>query len=95
MNLGFAEYSGENTVVDVAIVDADGGDSLGEFEAIVPAFSHVQILRIFRNLSGLEDIVLEAANAVITAEEGGAIYSYATVIDNRSGDPTAFIAATD
>ena len=64
-------------------------------ESTVPANSHLQLLRVFEQITGLEGISLEGIEAKVLVESGGSIYSYATIIDNDSGDPTAFVTATE
>jgi hypothetical protein len=96
-NLGFAAYSGGDTELDVHLWRTVGArHELGSIEDLtsVPPGSHTQIPRVFEFI-GLGDDTIEAIEAAVAVTLGGAIYPYATVIDNISGDPTAFTTAIE
>ena len=96
-NLGFAAYSAGDTELDVHLWSTDGvRQELGSIEGLisVPPGSHTQVPRVFEFI-GLGDDTIEAIEAAVAVTLGGAIYPYATVIDNISGDPTAFTTAVE
>ena len=98
-NIGLAEYSGQDTLVRIDFYTTDQENFfLNRNEPVggtVPANVHMQLLNIFEQVESLRDIELKNVKAEVWVEGGGSIYSYATTIDNKSGDPTAFTAATD
>ena len=93
-NIGLSEYSGQETEVEVtfsgtqwAIRPLNPEDPL---ESTVPANSHFQFLKVFEKIPYLQGREMEAIEARVVVKSGGLVYSYATTIDNDSGDPTAF-----
>ena len=93
-NIGLSEYSGQETEVEVtfsgtqwAIRPLNPEDPL---ESTVPANSHFQFLKVFEKIPYLLGREMEAIEARVVVKSGGLVYSYATTIDNDSGDPTAF-----
>jgi hypothetical protein len=95
-NFGLAEYSGEDTVVELSFsTTLLEGFHLGTLTRTVPANSHLQLVKVFEKLPDLEGLSLNGLRVEVTVVSGGSIYAYATVIDNESGDPTSFLAATD
>lgn len=66
---------------------AASGEFLGQFFETVPARRPVQIndVEIFRRLSLARDV--RDFSCVVTGDGAHPIYAYASVIDNRSGDP--------
>jgi PKD repeat protein len=95
-NFGLAEYSGEDTVVELSFsTTLLEGFHLGTLTRTVPANSHLQLVKVFEKLPDLEGLSLNGLRVEITVVSGGSVYAYATVIDNESGDPTSFLAATD
>jgi len=98
-NLGLAEYSGEDTEVNILFYTTEQENLFlnrnDPVEPVVPANSHFQLLNIFQQIESLRDITFEKVKAEVVVENGGLIYSYATTIDNESGDPTAFTAVKE
>jgi len=98
-NVGLAEYSGRDTPVSILFYSTDQENQLlnrnDPVERNVPADDHLQILNIFELVEDLRDITVEKIKAEVWVEGGGSIYSYATTIDNETGDPTAFTAAKE
>jgi len=98
-NIGLAEYSGQDTLVRIDFYTTDQENLfLNRNEPVggtVPANVHMQLLNIFEKVESLRDIAFQKVKAEVWVEGGGSIYSYATTIDNESGDPTAFTAAKD
>lgn len=73
-NYGFAEVNGAGGTVHVAVLDARTGANVASFDHHVEPFSHGQFPLLIRG-----DFVL-----ILT---GTPVLGYASVIDNRSGDP--------
>ena len=75
-----------DAVADLTIALYDGtGHHLGDARQSLEAFEYVQIDRIFRKVTAS---AVENGYAVIgTTTEAAAFYAYASVVDNRSGDP--------
>ena len=98
-NIGLAEYSGKDTDVSILFYTTEQENLFlnrnDPVEPVVPANSHLQLLNIFQRIDGLRDIAFEKVKAEVVVENGGLIYSYATTIDNESGDPTAFTTAKE
>ncbi|MCU0303479.1 MAG: PKD domain-containing protein [Thermoanaerobaculales bacterium] len=79
-NLGVANPTGDTVVVDVELVRADGAP-LATRTLTVPAYGHLQRTDIF----GAD--VDDALAVVSSATPGAAYFPYASVVDNRTGDP--------
>jgi len=98
-NIGLSEYSGEETEVDILFYTTEQENLFlnrnDPVEPVVPANSHFQLLNIFQRIDSLRDITFQKVKAEVVVRNGGLIYSYATTIDNESGDPTAFTTAKD
>jgi hypothetical protein len=96
-NLGFAAYSAGDTELNLYLYRTAGErEELGSIEGLVsvPPSSHTQVPRVFE-MTGFGDETIEAIEAAVWVTRGGAIYPYATLIDNVSGDPTAFTTAVE
>jgi hypothetical protein len=95
-NIGLAEYSGQDTTVSVyfrtTILSGAVINSITQRNIEIPSDSHFQLLRVFE---GAPVDTLQGVEATVVVESGGLVYSYATTIDNASGDPTAFAAAKE
>jgi len=76
-NYGFAEVGGSGGAVHVNVLDARTGASVASADHAVLPFSHGQFPLLTRG-----DFVI-----VMSASGGARIIGYASVIDNRSGDP--------
>jgi len=98
-NIGLSEYSGEETEVNILFYTTEQENLFlnrnDPVEPIVPANSHFQLLNIFQQIESLKEVQFEKVKAEVLVENGGLIYSYATTIDNESGDPTAFTTAKE
>ena len=98
-NIGLSEYSGEETEVNILFYTTEQENLFlnrnDPVEPVVPANSHYQLLNIFQQIDSLRDITFEKVKAEVIVQNGGLIYSYATAIDNESGDPTAFTTAKE
>jgi len=98
-NVGLAEYSGRDTQVSILFYSTDQENQLlnrnDPVKRNVPADEHLQLLNIFEQVEDLREITVEKIKAEVWVEGGGSIYSYATTIDNETGDPTAFTAAEE
>lgn len=91
-NLGFAEYEGSDAEVTVVLFDTDGASLffLASKKYTVPAFEQLQVNKVFQNM-GLSGQFREAIAYVSVASEGGALYIYASVVDNAQGDGTTIL----
>lgn len=88
-NLGFVNATGETLTMYVDLRDGDA-DVLGSLSFDLLPWQYRQFNNVF---DGMTDETLDNAYAVVTTWTGGAAYfSYASVVDNRSGDPV-FIPA--
>jgi len=82
-NLGFVEVFGLEADVDLRMVD-EAGDVLAAAELTVPPFAHRQINDVFGFL-GAEGHANAAVRLELTSH--GRVFTYASVVDNRSSDP--------
>jgi hypothetical protein len=82
-NIGFSEYSGVASQLQLTIFDVDGRQ-LGTAPFRVGPYANVQIGDSFRILGISGDV--DAARAEVKVISGGSIYAYASVVDNRTGD---------
>jgi len=80
-NLGFLEVSGVGATVEVRLFAADGSLVSGRVEVLRP-FEAKQVNRVF----GVGAEVTGGYAEVRVS--GGAVLAYASVVDNRTGDPT-------
>jgi hypothetical protein len=92
-NIGFAEYEGQDAEVTILLFDMSGNSRrfLGSKTYSVGAFTNSQVSRVFQDI-GIGGSYEEAmAYAVVTSNEG-ALYIYASVVDNQEGDGTTVLA---
>ncbi len=83
-NLGVVNVTGSALAVEVGFFDAGGG-SLGTATYSVPAYGSIQRNNVFQEVTGEE---VDGGYAVVrTTTPGGRFLAYASVVDNRSGDP--------
>ena len=83
-NIGFVNTSAATLEVEAELLDQRGA-VLGVVPAEVPPWSHHQCNNVFGGLAG-ED--LDSAYARLrTLTPEGSFVAYASVVDNRSGDP--------
>jgi hypothetical protein len=88
-NVGFVEVLGLDAEITLELYDATGS-SIGQAQLTLPAGSHRQINDVFSFLGAGTH---EAAWALVTVTNLSRIFTYASVIDNRTGDPV-FIPGT-
>ncbi len=87
-NIGFANATGRSLPVQVELFRADGG-SLGTRTYTVQPYGYFQETDIIAKVTG--DNIADGY-AVVRSSDGGASYfTYASVIDNRTGDPITVI----
>ncbi len=84
-NIGVLNMGPEAASVSIALHDRLGNE-VGTVELNVPIGQTVQENQVFRNRFGRSDIV--GGYAVVTAVSGSGIWTYGSVVDNRTGDPT-------
>jgi len=83
-NLGFVNTTGQPTTVFVELRDWDGS-VIGSLTANLGPYQYTQLNNVFK---GVVDRILLSAYAIVYTSTGGAGYfAYASVVDNRSGDP--------
>jgi len=83
-NLGFVNTTGDPVTIYVELRRGDSG-YLGALTVDLLPWQYTQLNDVF---DGLSDETLDDAYAVVAAHTGGAKYFvYASVVDNRSGDP--------
>jgi hypothetical protein len=83
-NIGFTNAIGKRIRVEVELYSGDG-THLGTTEEWLEPLGFRQLNKVFRRVTS-EDV--DDGYAVVRATtEGAAFFCYATVIDNRSGDP--------
>lgn len=92
-NVGFAEYEGNDTQVTVVLFDTSAMAQryLGYRVYDVPAYSQLQINRVFRDF-GIDSEVPQAIGYLSVSTEKGAVYGYASIVDNAIGDGTTILA---
>jgi PKD repeat protein len=91
-NIGIAVFSEEDTEVELRFsADFPAIRALGIITRTVEAQSHLQVTRVFEEL-GLSNVPLLSVNAIVKVNQGGAVYVYASSVDNASGDPTTIEA---
>ncbi len=86
-NAGFVNTTGGNVTVTATFFDANGSN-IGSRNYNLSPFGYIQRSRIFTEVGGAN-----IANGSITVTcNAGAIFAYASLIDNAVGDPTFMIA---
>ena len=89
------EFSGNDAQVSIVIADTEGNFTWLHDEPIevtVPGGSHLQFTKIFEDLNA-GDTSWQSIQAFVQVVDGGSVYAYATVIDNKSGDATKYLTA--
>ncbi len=91
-NIGFSEITGASATVQLSLYDGDSGVLLGPIREVqVEPLSNVQLNRVFTSKM-LSDVDNGYATVKIISGEGRVI-SYASVVDNTSGDAVFIPAA--
>ncbi len=92
-NMGFSEFEGSDATVNVVLFDTDGASLfyLASKQYDVPAFGQFQVNKVFRDM-GLTSNFREAISFVSVTSKGGALYVYASIVDNAVGDGTTILA---
>jgi len=89
-NIGFVNATDKTITVGTDLYD-DGGTKLGTKTVHLRSYEYKQVDRIFRSVTSS---TLDNCYAVLsTSTSGGAFLAYASVVDNRSGDPV-YVPAT-
>lgn len=91
-NMGFAEFEGNDAEVTVVLFDTDGASLffLASKKYPVPAFGQFQVNKVFHDM-GLTGQFREAIAYVSVSSESGALYVYASIVDNEVGDGTTVL----
>jgi len=83
-NIGFVNPGGTHVTVQVEMFDGDG-TRLGARSYTLQPYEYDQVADILGSVTGSD---VENAYAVLTTTtSGGRFFAYASVVDNRSGDP--------
>ena len=83
-NLGFVNTTGNTLTMNVDLYDGDT-TYLGNLSFELLPWQYLQFNNVFK---GMADEDLDNAYAIVTTQTGGAaFFTYASVVDNRSGDP--------
>jgi hypothetical protein len=91
-NIGFVNAGSSEITVEVDLLDAIG-NLIGTRSYTLRAFEYKQISDIFSKVTNQD--VPEGVAVVRTTTEGGSFFAYASVVDNRSGDPIYIAASPD
>ncbi len=83
-NIGLTNATGSTLAVRVALYDRQG-HHLGDVDRTLEPYEFVQIGKIFRKVTAVP--VSDGYAIVNSSTPGAAFYAYASVVDNRSGDP--------
>ena len=89
-NLGAVNAGSSQIAVTIDLYAATGG-YLGQVPLTLRAYEYQQIDKVFERVTG--SAVSDGYAVVRTSTSGGRFFAYASVIDNRTGDPI-FIPAT-
>jgi len=83
-NLGAVNLSGSELTLDVEL-DRGDGEPLGTIQLVVPPYGHLQYSNVFA--AHTTDELKSAFARVVSATADARYLVYASVVDNRSGDP--------
>jgi len=83
-NLGLTNVKARTTEISIALYDGEG-ESLGAITQTLAAYEFVQLDKIFNRVTS--EAVANGYAIVSSDTEGAAFFAYASVVDNRSGDP--------
>lgn len=87
-NIGFANIGGSSLAVRVDLYRSDGG-SIGTKNYSLPPYGYFQETNIINTITSAN---VDDAYAVVSSSTPGASYfAYASVIDNRTGDPVCVV----
>jgi len=89
-NMGFVNTTTTPLTVNVYIYAGADGSFIGNWSVTLSAYEHHQESNIIQELTGAD--VDDAYAVITTLTSGGRYFAYASVVDNRTGDPT-YIAA--
>ncbi len=92
-NVGFAEFEGNDAQITLVLFDTSAMAQryLGYRVYNVQAFSQLQINRVFEDF-GISGDIPQAIGYLSVSSENGAIYGYASIVDNAIGDGTTILA---
>jgi hypothetical protein len=83
-NLGLTSASSKAITIAYSLYRGDG-TLLGLQSRALPPYGYIQIANVFNAVSTIG--VAEGFIVLRTTTDGGAFFAYASVVDNRSGDP--------
>jgi len=82
-NIGFVNVTGEPINVEVDLFDADGSP-FGTVERRLKRYGYWQLNDVFASVNATD--VADGYAMARTISEGGSFITYASIVDNRSGD---------
>jgi len=82
-NIGFVNTTGSTVTASVELY-AGSGELLGTRSYSLMPYEYDQVTNIF---SEVADGDVDEGYAIVTTTAGGRLFAYASVVDNRSGDP--------
>ena len=88
-NIGVINVIGSTLTVEAGLYRGDG-TLLGTKSFSLPAYGYQQADRIFRSVIGAD--VADGFAVLSTPTTNGKFFAYASVVDNRSGDPIAVMS---
>jgi PKD repeat protein len=91
-NLGLLNTTAGRVEVLIELHDSNGSP-VGSGSTVLEPFEHRQINRIFAQVTSSP--ITDGVAWVSTSTPGGAVLAYASVVDNRSGDPVFIPARVD
>ncbi len=91
-NIGFLNPTTSTVTVEVNVYNAGTRNLLGTTSRNLPPLAYSQINNVF-NAIGLASTVVENATVEFTAS--AAVFAYASVVDNTSGDPVFVLPFAD
>jgi PKD repeat protein/V8-like Glu-specific endopeptidase len=83
-NVGFVNTTANSVTVAVDFYGPGGGAALGTKSYPLRAYEYIQRSKIFTEVTGSEI----RAGYLVVRPSGGAVFAYASMVDNDTGDPT-------
>ena len=87
-NVGFVNLADTSIDLEVTLYDGDGPPALGTVPTTLQVGEYQQHTDIFTAVGGADIDIADGYAVVTTTTEGGRFLTYASVVDNATGDPT-------
>jgi hypothetical protein len=87
-NIGFVNLSDTSIELEATLYDGDGPPALGTVSTTLQVGEYQQHTDIFTAVGGTAIDIADGYAVVTTTTEGGRFLTYASVVDNATGDPT-------